>query len=78
MVMDVIWPPTFCKYDIRKGDSFILSWARVRQVRRGKISSDLRMCGRVVRSILLFPLVARCLDTIYVCTVHVCCVAAVV
>ena len=25
-----------CKYDLRKGDLFILSWARVRRVRRGK------------------------------------------
>ena len=22
-----------CKYDVRKGDLFVLSWARVRQVR---------------------------------------------
>ena len=27
---------TLCKYDLRKGDLFVLSWARVRQVRRGK------------------------------------------
>ena len=26
---------TLCKYDLRKGDLFVLSWARVRQVRRG-------------------------------------------
>ena len=25
---------TLCKYDLRKGDLFVLSWARVRQVRR--------------------------------------------
>ena len=24
---------TLCKYDLRKGDLFVLSWARVRQVR---------------------------------------------
>ena len=30
---------TFCKYDLRKGDLFVLSWARVRRVRRGSISS---------------------------------------
>ena len=52
------------------------------------------MCSRGVRSILLLPLVARCLGTIYVCIWHmfvfmsivvtvwglwdVCCVAAVV
>ena len=27
---------TLCKYDLRKGDLFVLSWARVRRVRRGK------------------------------------------
>ena len=26
---------TMCKYDLRKGDLFVLSWARVRRVRRG-------------------------------------------
>ena len=25
---------TWCKYDLRKEDLFVLSWARVRQVRR--------------------------------------------
>ena len=29
--MDVIW----CKYDLRKGDLFVLSWASVRRVKRG-------------------------------------------
>ena len=37
---------TFCKYDMRKGNLFILSWTRVRQVRRGSISSDLIMCAQ--------------------------------
>ena len=54
------------KYDLRKGDLFVLSWARVRRVRRGSISSELLMCGGGVRSILLLPLVARCLETIVV------------
>ena len=58
---------TFCKYDLRKGDLFVLSWARVRRMRRGSISSELLMCGGGVRSILLLPLVARCLETIDVC-----------
>ena len=58
---------TVCKYDLRKGDSFVMSWARVRRVRRGSISSELIMCGVGVRSILLLPLVARCLESIYVC-----------
>ena len=28
---------TLCKYDLRKGDLFVLSWARVRRVRRGSL-----------------------------------------
>ena len=56
-----------CKYDMRKGDLFVLSWARVRRVRRGSISSALLMCGGGVRSILLLHLVARSIETIDVC-----------
>ena len=58
---------TLCKYDLRKGDLFVMSWARVRPVRWGSFSSELLMCGGGVRSILLLPLVARCLETIDVC-----------
>ena len=36
-------------------------------MRRGSYSSKLLMCGGSVRSSLLLPLVARCLDTIDVC-----------
>ena len=36
---------TLCKYDLRKGDLFVLSWARVRRVRRGSLSSELLVCG---------------------------------
>ena len=36
---------TLCKYDLRKGDLFVLNWARGRRVRRGSISSVLLMCG---------------------------------
>ena len=69
---------TLCKYDLRKGDLFVLSWAMVRRVRRGSLSSELLMCGGGVRSILLLPLVARCLETIDVCiwrmfVFYVCC-----
>ena len=46
---------------------FVLSWARVQPVRRGSIYSELLMGGGGVRSILLLPLVARCLETIDVC-----------
>ena len=58
---------TLCKYDLRKGDLFVLRWARVRRVRRESMSSELLMSGGGVRSISLFPLVARCLETIDVC-----------
>ena len=78
---------TLCKYGLRKGDLFVLSWARVR---RQSISSKLLMCGGGVRSMLLLHLVARCLETIDVCIWrmfafmsvlvcgNVCCVAAIV
>ena len=46
---------------------FVQGWARVRQVRPGSRSSELLMCGGGVRSILLLPLVGRCLETIDVC-----------
>ena len=39
-------------------------------MRRGSLSSELLMCGGGVRSILLLPLVARCLETIDVCIWH--------
>ena len=50
-----------------KGYLFVMSWARVRRVRRGSLSSELLMCGGGVRSILLLSHVARCLETIDVC-----------
>ena len=37
---------TMCRYDLRKGDLFILSWARVLRVKRCSISSDLLMCAQ--------------------------------
>ena len=58
---------TLCTCDLREGDLFVLSWTRVRQMRRGSLSSELIMCGGSVRSILLLFLVARCLETIDVC-----------
>ena len=56
-----------CKYDLRKGNLFVRSWARVRRVRRGSISSELLMCGGGVCSILLLPHEARYLETVDVC-----------
>ena len=61
---------TLCKYDLRKGDFFVLDWASVRRVRRGIISSELLMCGGGVHNILLLPLVARYIETIDVCIWH--------
>ena len=58
---------TLCKYDLRKDDLFVLSSTSVRLVKRKSISSELLMCGEGVCSILLLPLVARCLETIHVC-----------
>ena len=55
---------TMCKYDLRKGDLFVLSWATVPRVRRGSVCSELLLCGGSVRSILLLPLVARFLESI--------------
>ena len=51
---------TLCTYDLRKGDLFVLSWARVQRVMWGSLSSELLVCGGGVRSILLLPLVAIC------------------
>ena len=42
----------------------------MQRVRRGSISSELLMCGGGLRSIMLLPLVARCLETIDVCIWH--------
>ena len=57
---------TLCKSNLKKGNLFVLSWARVRRVRRGSISSALLMCGGGVRSIfpvcVCTPCAAVCLD----------------
>ena len=58
---------TLCKYDLRKGDLFVLSWARVQQVRRGSIFSELLMCGGGMHSILVLPLVAETIDVCIWC-----------
>ena len=77
------------KYDLRKGDLFVLNWARVR---REVFPSELLMCGGGVHSILLLLLVPRdnrCMYMVHVCFYvccsdwvgvcwNVCCVAAVV
>ena len=58
---------TLCKYNLRKGDLFVVSWERARRVWRGSISSERLMYGGGARTILLLSLVARCLETIDVC-----------
>ena len=45
---------TLCKYDLREGDLFVLSWLGVRLVRRGSISSELLMCRAVFCYCLLW------------------------
>ena len=65
VVMECDLASTVCKYDLRNGDLFVLSWARVFRERRGSISSELLMCGEGVRSILFLQLVARCLMYVY-------------
>ena len=69
---------TLYKYDLRMGDLFVLSWARVRRMMRGSISSELLTCDGGVRSILLLPLVARCLETRCMYMAHVCFMTVVV
>ena len=58
---------TLCKYDLWKIYLFVLSWTKVRRVWRGSISSALLMSVGDVHSILLLPLVAKCLETMDVC-----------
>ena len=58
---------TLCKCDLRKGDLFVLSWTKTRQVRQKIISSELLMCGGGVHNIFLLPLMAKHLETIEVC-----------
>ena len=62
VMMDVIWIQLCVCMIWRR-----VCWAMVRRVRRGSISSELIVCGGGVRSILLLPLVARCLETIDAC-----------
>ena len=49
--------PTSFTYGLRKGDLFVLSWARGQRVRRGCVFRAAH-----VRSIFLLPLVVRCLE----------------
>ena len=53
--------------DLRNCDLFVLCWERVRRVRPVSTSSEQVMCVGGMRSIVLLPLVARCLETKVVC-----------
>ena len=41
MMMDISWR-RLCMYDLRKGDIFVLSWARMQRIRRVSVSSELK------------------------------------
>ena len=56
-----------CQYDLKKGDLFVVSWATVVRVSRGCISTELVLCGGCVCSIVLLPLVDRCIETLEEC-----------
>ena len=58
---------TLCSYDLRKGHLFVPSWARMRRVKRGSISSELVMCGGSVCFYVC------CSDSVRLCG-YVCCV----
>ena len=60
---------TLCKYDLRKGDLFVLSWARVRPVRRGSVSSELLMCVFLSLEVLKY-VVCLCKCCMFVSCVH--------
>ena len=47
---------TLCKYDLSKGDLFVLSWTRVQRVRRGSLSSELLMGGEGVLAVFCYCL----------------------
>ena len=49
-----VFASTLCKYDLRNGDLFVLSWAMVRRVCLESVSSVVFKCGSGVCSILLF------------------------
>ena len=57
LCVSVIWGRKICLFWVGHGCD---EWG-------GEVSTELLMCGGGVRSILLLPLVARCLETIDVC-----------
>ena len=69
---------TLCKYNLGKGDLFVLSWARMRRVRRGSLSSKMLMCSGgvsqyfVIASCCSMHRDNRCMYMTHVC-LYVCC-----
>ena len=65
---------SLCKYDFRKGDLFVISWARVRRVRLRSFSSELLMCLQhfIIASCGKMPRDKRCMYMAHVCF-YVCC-----
>ena len=57
---------TLCKYDLRKGDLFVLNWARLRRVRPENFSTELQ-CVVEACTLICYCLLPRCLETIHVC-----------
>ena len=67
-----VFVSTLCKYDLRKGDLLnynALSWARVRRVCMGSVSSLVLIGDGGVQSIRLFCRLARCFVNMVVCIV---------
>jgi len=60
---------TLCRYDRRKGDLLVLSWARVRRVCRGRDSSAVLMSGGCACSVLFLSLLERYFVTVAVCMI---------
>ena len=56
-----------CKYNLKKGDLFVLSCAMGQRLRQGSISLELLMCGGGVCNMLLLHHVARCIETMDGC-----------
>ena len=80
---------SLCKYDLRKDDLFVLSWARVQRVRRWSISLEPIMLPIIIAPCGYIPSNYRCMYMEHVCFCvccsvcvgvcgNVCCVAKVV
>ena len=57
---------TLCKYDLRKGDLFVLSWARVRRLMR-EVSLQRYLCVVEVCTVFCYCLLWLDAETVDVC-----------